>query len=54
MICYNENAYDSMLGNIEQNALAAAGACISQCTGCMCSCKCSCSGVIFDFEWEKL
>ena len=55
MVYYNANAYDSMLGNIEHDALLVSAKCVAQCTGCMCNCKCSCSGGrITDFEWDEL
>lgn len=55
MIQYEKAAYDTMLGNITEEAIETSVACMSQCTGCMCNCRCSCSGgVIADVEWEEM
>ncbi len=53
MIEYSSVDYESMLGNIDEQAMESSVSCVSQCTGCMCNCRCSCSGgKIESFEWE--
>lgn len=55
MLSYNQNTYETLLGNISEKAIMATASCMSQCTGCMCNCRCSCSGgIIADFEWEVI
>lgn len=55
MIQIDSNAYEELLGNINEHAQSFSAKCMSQCTGCKCSCKCACrSSITSDFDWEEV